>query len=144
MNAELKEQIAQAEKLADEAAKEWLEKNKPILGELIKEKLDKRVDMIAACLLGFNNNWGKWELDHCNGRMGESAAGDWLRETAGDAVRAWLTDQAGNLPKLPKTIVESLRSQYLDVFRQELAAQLRKKAIRDASEALTQIRLDTQ
>ena len=97
--------------------------------------MDERSDRVVLQLLGFELEWGgrEWKVDHCNGRSGESAAGDWLRARAGDAVRAWLDAQAGELPKLSKAALDDLRGEYTRVLRNALSNALRKRAEADAA-----------
>lgn len=87
-------------------------------------RMDKAQQEILLKLLGFNkDSWnGGWELDHCNGRSGESAAGDYLRTQQTENIKAWL-DQV-NLPKLPKKAIDSLIAEYQTKFDFEITRQL--------------------
>lgn len=119
---------------ARQEAKRWVDEVKAE-GQLereIRRRLDKRLDEIIGKLLGFDSRWGGWEVDHCNGRSGESAAGNWLRRRAGEAVQKWLDDQAGNLPSLPERAIKSLRNEYLHGFREELRRRLEEQAVINA------------
>jgi hypothetical protein len=138
MSSEMKSAIEAAVQEADKAAADWLGKRKGIADE-ITTLLDRRVQEIIGKLLGFDAHWGEWEVDHCNGRSGNSAAGDWLRGAVQGAVGAWLTAQAGKLPTLPKAAIKSLRGDYLEAFQNELRDRLIKKAKEDASEAFQQV-----
>jgi hypothetical protein len=128
-------EIKRVVKSAGKAAEEWVKSKEDIAGE-IKSLLDSKLEEVTMKLLGFNNRYGEWEIDHCNGRFGDSAAGDWLRDKAGDAVNAWLTKQAGNLPELPKTAIKSLRENYLSVLENQLRVKLTEKAKADSDAIL--------
>lgn len=45
---------------------------------------------IVLKLLGFNDHWGKLEVDRCNGRDKESIVGRYLRDQAEPIVAAWM------------------------------------------------------
>jgi hypothetical protein len=138
MNAEIQKRIDNARKKAEAAAIDWLKEKEGDIGHTIRMRLDSRMDSIVAKLLGFDDHWGKWEVDHCNGRNGESAAGDWLRQQVGETIKSWLAEQAGNLPKLPKTAITGLRKEYLRVLESELSKLMRDAAVRDARELVDQ------
>jgi len=136
--SKLQSQIESVMKAADKAAQEWVDENKPSIEEKIHELLDRKLTEIVCKLLGFDGWFGELEIDHCNGRSGESAAGDWLRAAAGDAVKKWLTEQAGDLPKLTAKAIAGLRKSYLEAFEDELRVALQGKAIEDAQAAISE------
>lgn len=138
MRIDIKSAIEATVKEADTAAKDWLSRRKSIADEITK-MLDGRVQEIVGKLLGFDAHWGEWEVDHCNGRSGNSAAGDWLRDAVQGAVSGWLTEQAGKLPALPKAAIESLKGYYLEAFKNELRAKLIDKAKEDAAAVFQQV-----
>lgn len=123
--------IAKLQKDAEAVRDEWLEKID--VKARITQLLDARMEEVVAKLLGFNSRWrGEWEVDSCNGRMGESAAGDYLREKCGVAVKEWLDKAAGDLPPLPKAAVRSLVSRYHEMLERAILGEIQKKAQRDA------------
>lgn len=132
MNAELQKRIDAAKVRADKAAAQWLKENEDKIEQQISSMLDKRLEEVVAKLLGFSYSWGRWEVDNCNGRSGDSAAGDWLRDKAGNSVRDWLTAQAGDLPKLPAAAVKALRKQYLEYFERCATDFLQREAEENA------------
>ena len=139
MDSETKKMVDKVLLDADKAAKEWLKEQAPNVKDNVLRILDQRQTEIVAKLMGFSTSWGRWEVDHCNGRAGESAAGDWLREQAGEAVNAWLAEQAGKLPKLPEKAISSLRNEYTKTLEYELRQLLRNKAISDAKEIVQKV-----
>ncbi len=137
---EINRLLAEADRVAQEAARTWLSKQLPQLDRMVYAILDDRVETIVSKLLGFDCEYGReWAIDHCNVRSGESAAGDWLRERAGEAVRQWLDEQARDLPKLPKSSVASLRREYLETLSRELLTAVKRRATEDAAERLNDI-----
>ena len=127
--------IARAEK---EAA-QWLEKNKDI-GLTVQTILDRRLERVVEGLVGFDDYWGRWGVDHCNGR--QSLATDWLREKASEGAKKWLAEQAANLPELPRSAVTSLRNEYQKCLQDALEEMIREKAHEDAKEMLNKIAKD--
>ncbi|HVH91280.1 MAG TPA: hypothetical protein VM783_07845 [Candidatus Acidoferrum sp.] len=99
-------------------------------------RMDKAQQEILLKLLGFNkDSWnGGWGLDYCNGRSGESAAGDYLRQQQAENVKAWL-DQV-SLPKIPTKAIESLTKEYQNRFDHEVTRQLDAMARKAAAEYL--------
>lgn len=136
VNEKTKQMLADAQAKADAAAQKWLKEKQGNIEQDVHNLLDQRLETLVAKLLGFNNRWGDWEIDSCNGRSGESAAGDWLRARAGNAAREWLTKQAGALPKLPAKAISSLRESYLKRLESELSQLLGQKAVEDARAAM--------
>lgn len=57
--------------------------------ELLKDLNANKREVIAK-LLGFDNRWGKWEVDHCNGRM--SPITDFINKTCREDVHAWVKE----------------------------------------------------
>ena len=108
----------------------------------VRHMLDSRHQDIIAKLLGMSDHWNRWEVDHCNGRVGESAAGDWLRAQAGSGVAEWLTAQAGNLPELPKSAIKSLRSEYLNTLERLVRVELTSRAEAEARRQVEAILAD--
>lgn len=98
------------------------------LEEKIENMLDRRLQELVGKYLGFDNKWGRWELDHCNGRSGESAAGDFLRSKVQEGTKKWLEKQAGNLPDLPKSAIADLKKEYLYILKREIEQNLNRIA----------------
>lgn len=127
-NLTIQERISLIKERADQAALQWIKENEENIEYKIIKMLDERCEKIVAKLMGFENPWGKWEVDHCNGRAGESAAGDWLRQRAGESVRAWLDKQAGDLPDLPKSAINALKKEYLCILEELVKEELEEIA----------------
>lgn len=58
---------------------------KEIIAQLNKERRE-----IVVKMLGFNDSWGKLEVDNCNGRNEKSIVGVYLRTHAEAAVNEWM------------------------------------------------------
>lgn len=58
--------------------------------ESITDDLNKQKREVTLRLLGLDNRWGKWEVDHCNGR--ESPITKYLTAQAANVIAAWVND----------------------------------------------------
>lgn len=56
-----------------------------IVDELTKERRN-----LALKMLGFDDRWGKLEIDHTNGR--KTVAGDFIDQNVGPAVKKWVDE----------------------------------------------------
>ena len=104
----------------------------------VHKLLDDNAETIVLKLLGFDNRWNSWELDHCNGRKGESAAGDYLRQVQHDAIQDWL--KKVKLPELNKTLTSVMQKEieayYKNYLRQFLCEYAREEAGKTAKELI--------
>lgn len=119
-----------------QAVAAWRLKNSDeALKAKVTQMLDKNSEEITLKLLGFDKSWDKWSLDHCNGRAGESAAGDYLRKTQAAAITQWLSQVP--MPTLSQTLTKQLqteaKSNYVKAFRRELMNKVEQQAEKDAA-----------
>ena len=132
-----------------QAVIEWQVNNSP---EAIKKKVTKLLntssDEITYKLLGFNkDSWdGQWTLDHCNGRSGESSAGDYLKNVQAKVIKEWL--EGIPMPVMTPKILAGFQKQYQAEFNQRLEykmSQLIKvEADKRATELFNSISCSTQ
>lgn len=105
---------------------------------VVKDKITRLLDAnskeITMKLLGFDQHWNEWELDHCNGRSGNSAAGDFIRSTQAEAIKEWLAQVS--MPSLDtKTknkLIKQAQATYEDYLSKAVRAAIERKAIADA------------
>lgn len=114
----------------------WLAQNTP---ETIQENclniLNKSKDDILRALLGFEkDSWGRqeWKVDHCNGRSGESAAGDYLRRHQQAVIDQWLAQV--NMPKMTPSMKKSMEKEALDLFVRTFRRTLEEKVTKYAED----------
>lgn len=60
-----------------------------VIGEVIRDLEAQKRD-VTMKLLGLDNRWGKWEVDHCNGRT--SPITEYLASEGRDLVKAWVNE----------------------------------------------------
>ncbi len=99
---------------------QWKANNPPAKIEKDTLKLlNKNAEEILFKLLGFDkDSWsGKWKLDHCNGRSGESAAGDYIRKHKALVVQQWLSEV--ELPELKDVLKKEMKDEAKRIFETE-------------------------
>ena len=95
-----------------------------IVDELTKERRN-----LALKMLGFNDRWGKLEVDHTNGR--ETVASDFIDQNVGPAVQKWVDEclrpaiearsrDKLNNPAVMKAIMEDFDSCFIYAARQQM------------------------
>lgn len=116
--------VEKVQRWAEKARDAWLDEHgsEQAVRDAVRDLLDDNLRAIVLNLLGITKAWPdeEWSVDHCNGRAGESAVGDFLREKAGAELRRWLEEQAGALPKLPSAAAKSIREEYREMLQREV------------------------
>lgn len=122
-NAEIKTGLTNVMESIQDAFSVWIKKQTPqYIKETVRRELDKDSAEILRKLLGFDKNWNAWELDHCNGRKGESSAGDYLVKHQAAAVNEWL--EQVELPKITKEMEKALQNEFIQDVHRTLARKL--------------------
>ena len=124
-----------------QAVADWKAKNTPEdLKARVTKRLNANTDEIIFKLLGFNNGWNKWELDHCNGRSGESAAGDYLRKVQSEAIREWL--ESVEIPPMPVSLKKKYQTEFNSRYNAHVMQLIQRaaedQANRDVNALLTE------
>lgn len=121
-----------------QATEDWKAVNTP---EVIKKRVFKQLttasDEIVMKLLGFDCRWDKkWELDHCNGRAGDSAAGDFIRDANQDAIKEWLATVAMPqiTPALQKRLQKMAQEEYESHITRHVRTAITARAEKDLNE----------
>lgn len=130
--------------LVDTAIDNWLAVNTPDqITKSVHSQLNKFKDEITLKLLGFDKSYGDrtWKLDHCNGRAGNSPAGDYLRDTQSTIIKQWLDKVP--LPELSPSQLDKLSLDFTDVYlralRKSLITLVEAKAKEDSQRLLDEI-----
>lgn len=53
----------------------------------ITTTIENKIEFIVSTALGFESRYNRWEVDHCNGRAGESVVGQMIAQLAIDTVQ---------------------------------------------------------
>lgn len=120
--------------LYDATLREYIQENTP---EMIKEKLKKEIDKervsILLKLLGMEKRYAtSWVVDHCNGRAGESAIGDYLRKTQEESIHE-LFDSIELTGVISEGLKKTLQSEYQRNLNSALKVMAEEKAKQDAA-----------
>jgi len=119
------------------AVEAWRAKNtNETITARINKLLDDHSNTITMKLMGFNSSWGQdWSLDHCNGRAGESAAGDFIKQTQNAAIKAWLTEAMQNMPPMTTQVKNRFhrdaQTEYNEILRKAAYTYASEKADKD-------------
>ncbi len=119
---------------------QWKAKQTPEqIRDMVFNDMDKKKKEILLKLMGFDKDWhNEFKLDHCNGRSGNSIAGDYLQRIQKESIEAWL-DQC-EIPKLTKKeldeITKSLRAEYVHRIKMKLRDLVFAQAEKDAKTLL--------
>lgn len=124
------------------AVAEWKAANtEEKIKETVINLLEKESKQIVLKLLGFSESWGKWEVDHCNGRGGQSAAGDFLTRVQQGAIQEWLKTVA--MPTMNRAtkagMQKSAQSEYTYNLKRLVREYAAAQAATDAKEVIKQL-----
>ena len=123
-----------------QAVADWQAKHTPKeLTQRVNKLLNDSCEEIIIKLLGFNKDSrdGRWSLDHCNGRSGESAAGDYLRQAQADAIREWLAKIP--MPTMSTKMLSDFKKQYETEFNSRVKYQMRRLIEQEADKRAEQL-----
>ena len=128
------------------AIHEWLEKQNPKdIRKKVFDTLEAAKDEVAPKLMGFNKGFfGRgWEIDHCNGRAGESIIGDYMRKHQQEGIQQFI-DQLNlvSLRPFSKGEIEDMRKEYRQRVINKTREAVRDRAEIDAVRMVNQISVD--
>lgn len=121
----------------------WQEsQNESKLEKEVVSLLEKSKKEIYLKLLGFDSRYGSgYQLDHCNGRAGNSPIGEYLSRVQAKAIDEWIQNSV--FPVLTKTeeesIRESMKVEYIARLKRNLIEHIRDKADDDLKTMLSKI-----
>lgn len=124
------------------AIKEWESENTPeVLEERVKKTLNENSKEIVAKLLGFNNHWGKWEIDNCNGRDRYTEAGRRIVALHQKAVDEWFHEISDFklTPKEKSAFRAAYKKSFFDMFTYHVRIAAEKQAEQVANDLVQEI-----
>ena len=135
----IKSAVTQIIPLIMKVVMEWKARNtEEYLRKEVNELLEKRKKEVILKLLGFDNGWGDgFRLDHCNGRAGNSPAGNYLASAQAKAIQEWLS--TAELPEITIRMQKDMHEHYLRVYRKECSRQIELAATDKASRDIQNI-----
>lgn len=127
----------------EKATQKWIEENlsDESIEDYVETTLNNQRDEIFAQLLGFEiDHWDKkWKINNCNGDRDKFAAGNFIREKAGEAINKWLEENVGSLPKLDKNAIASLKKNYRETYKGALKSRLEYMAESEARDDIDRV-----
>ncbi len=128
------------------AIHEWLEKQNPqAIRKKVFDTLEAAKDEVAPKLMGFSKgSFGRgWEIDHCNGRAGESTIGDYMRKHQQEGIQQFI-DQLNlvSLRPFTKAEIEGMRRDYRGRVINKTRQAVRDKAEIDAIRLVNSLSVD--
>lgn len=128
------------------AIHEWLEKQNPkAIRKKVFDTLEAAKDEVAPKLMGFNKgSFGRgWEIDHCNGRSGESSIGDYMRKHQQEGIQQFI-DQLNlvSLHPFTKAEIEAIRKEYRQRVINKTKEAVRARAESDAIRLVNSLSVD--
>ena len=128
------------------AIHEWLEKQNPRdIRKKVFDTLEAAKDEVAPKLMGFNRgSFGRgWEIDHCNGRAGESIIGDYMRKHQQEGIQQFIDQlNLASLRPFSKKEIEDMRKEYRQRVINKTREAIRARAEIDADRMVNQISVD--
>lgn len=124
------------------AMHQWSEEQVETIGTKVRQRLDQHRDEVLMKLMGFDKDYaGRWQIDHCNGRGGNSNISDFLKTTQEANVKEWLSQIKLPVmsPSFKRDIEKQLQSMYQHEIQNMIYAMAKARANRDLEELLTTI-----
>lgn len=122
------------EKKTTEEANKWLQAHYAEIPKIVENYLNKNLNQIVLKLLGFDTNWydNHFRLDHCNGRAGNTAAGDFLIKASQKEIDKFLSEAITQLPPLSEKEAKDYRKEFLEIYHKNIKKAIEDTAIREA------------
>lgn len=90
---------------------------KALIDNIVSD-FEKQKIKVLADLCGFNSRWGEgWEVDHCNGRAGNSPIGESIKQECRDFLTEWVKtnlDKVAVQEELMKTLNKAVQKEIND------------------------------
>jgi hypothetical protein len=115
-----------------DALKEWTEKK---IKDHVTAVIGNHIGSLIAKCFGMDMRWGNagsWEVDHCNGRDGNSIVGKHIKENCQAQVSAYLEKLGNNFPEPTPAMKAAFAKEYNAVLEARLRAQANELAAMEA------------
>ena len=121
----------------------WSIEQAKTIADKVHKRLDQHRDEVLMKLMGFNKGSFDrgWEIDHCNGRNGNSVISDFLKESQAAAVKEWLSQiELPTMSSAFKTrIQKEMKQRYESQITQLTYEMARTKAQKDIEEFMATV-----
>jgi hypothetical protein len=117
------------EEIATKAREAWVAENvtNNKITRLVTSKLESASNKILMKLLGFDSRYGnEWDLDHCNGRSGNSPIGQEVKKLVQGSIDEWMSKlQSEKIkPEISDLLMTKLSARYHSLLERELQIQI--------------------
>jgi len=121
------------------AMHDWADQQQENLVNDIHKRLNEQRDAVLMKLMGFiKPSWGgTWEIDHCNGRNGQSVVGDFYKDLQHEAIKEWLKEIP--LPTMSPAFKEAIAKDLQSTYEREVRSNVFKMARQYADESLNDV-----
>ena len=142
----MQEALASLVPIINEAVHEWMQEQNPeAIRKQVFDTLNAAKNTVAPKLLGFNaNSWnGKWEIDYCNGRSGNSALGEYFKSIQAEGIKKFFDElDLSTVKPLSQREIEGIRREYRHALIDKLQREVRYKAEEEAMRMLSLSSID--
>lgn len=106
---------------------------------LVTKTLEEQNEALLAKILGMSRRWGgEWEVDHCNGRSGQSEIGPLIKDKMASAAAEVINEALGDWEPSAK-IIAAIRKEFDLMFEREALNVVRNLAARRAQEYVAKL-----
>ena len=133
-----------AQEIFETKAQELVVDNYKAIREKVDKLLEEATSNWIAKFLGFDKRWShdEWEVDHCNGRSGESFVCNDLRIKVAKLTEEWM-DKNFKVPKMNAQQLRSLQKEYGEqrdrYLRQRMEELAKQEVDRDFDQMMQQV-----
>lgn len=119
-----------------------LDPEKFVEGILVEVEKDRRE--ILMKMLGMDDHWGRWEIDHCNGRTEKSMLGQYIYQNTAPLFQEWMEKTIRPLIeeeklKLTASMKDAIRKEVKEIMTRQVQHGLYEIAAREANEIVAEI-----
>ena len=123
----------------EQAKTEWYEANSPkVIAKKTKDLLDSQRQQVLMQLLGFEkDSWRShvWEVDHCNGRNGNSKVGATTKQIVSEVLDDWVQEHR---EEFDKYLTTQIKTEFKKELKSQLGFMLRKTIASMLEAAMTE------
>lgn len=111
---------------------DWMEHwDQGRIRERVFSILDSRRDEVILKMAGFDDRWGKWEIDHCNGRM--ASVSKYIESIAQDVVKEWIDNNIDTFPKMTEELQVEILNEYKQIYLRNIERYVTDQSYDEAS-----------
>lgn len=129
-----------------QAVQDWMNKHgsPEAIRQQVFKTFEKDVRDAIYKLMGFETRWsspGHWEVDHCNGRAGNSVIGSYLEKHSKHSLQEWIDHIGFPKPseKEKSRLRAAIRKEYLEHLKRHIQTRAKNQAEMDAEQLISEL-----